>query len=367
MDAFKPTIEPTVTLQTIAGQMGLSRTTISNAYNRPDQLAPELRTHILEIAEGLGYAGPNPTARSLRRGKSGAVGLLLTENLSYAVTDPASVLLLQGLAGVCDIHSTNLLLLPYSPGGDRGASAVQDAVVDGFIVYTTNDDDPRLEAISRRKLPTVFVDEPRRDGFPFVGVDDYNGARQAALHLLEHGHRDCAVIIFPLAEDGYRGLVDPRRVATATYHITRDRLRGYTDAFQTAGIPVTELPVWECDVNSIENGIAGAKLLLDRNPRPTALLCLSDQLALGAIRAITGQGLRVPEDVSVVGFDDAPDAAASSPPLTTVRQPLREKGRVAGELLLGGWGDEPPTILLPTELVVRSSSGSRKQQQGSAI
>ena len=132
------------------------------------------------------------------------------------------------------------------------------------------------------------------------------------------------------------------------------------DALLSAGIQTPELPIWECEVNSVENGFAGAELLLDQEPRPTALLCLSDQLAIGVIRAVRDRGLRVPEDISVVGFDDIPGAVNSRPPLTTVRQPLREKGRVAGELLMTGWGDDPPAILLPTELVIRASSGPRK-------
>src|SRR4051812_9840757 len=149
------------TLQTIADRLGVSRTTVSNAYGRPDQLNPALRQKILDLARELGYAGPDAAARSLRRGHSGALGLIFTENLTYAVTDPAALLFLRGIAETCEPTGTALLLVPAPAGPEAGASAVQNAVVDGFFVYSVAEDDERLEAALARRIPTVLIDQPR--------------------------------------------------------------------------------------------------------------------------------------------------------------------------------------------------------------
>jgi DNA-binding LacI/PurR family transcriptional regulator len=356
-----------VTLQTIADRLGVSRTTVSNAYGRPDQLNPALRRKILDAAAELGYCGPNPAARSLRRGKSDALGLMFTESLSYAVTDPVAVLFLRGIAEATDPAGTALLLLPFLPGRSGAADPVRAAVVDGFIVYAVAEDDARLAAVLARRLPTVLVDQvpaaaggdavPGAAGAARVAIDDRAAGRLAADHLLALGHRRLGVVTFPLADDGFAGFADPARQAAATYGLSRARLGGYADAVRAAGLPWESVPVREAPLNDAALGRAAAADVLDREPRPTALLCFSDLLALGALEAAAERGLRVPGDLSVVGFDDAPFAATAAPPLTTVRQPLVEKGRVAARLLLDGWpADDPPALLLPTELVVREST-----------
>src|SRR5581483_8822522 len=163
---------------------------------------------------------------------------------------------------------------------------------------------------------------------------------------------------FPLADDDYAGPADLARQAAATIPISRARLAGYADALAAAGLAWDAVPVQETRLNAEESGAAAAAALLDRSPRPTAILAFSDLLAGGALRAAATRGLHVPADLSVIGFDDIPAAAAATPPLTTVRQPLLEKGRIAGQLLLEGWpAHEPPTRRLPTDLVVRASTG----------
>ncbi len=340
-----------MTLQTIADALGVSRTTVSNAYNRPDQLAPELRERIMATARELGYAGPDPAARRLRSGRRPAVALMFSARLSYAFTDPAAVALLQGLTEATEDKGYELLLLPGRRGEETEFVAVRDAVVGAFCLYCMPDGHPAVQAALDRRLPVIIVDEPRLPGAFYVGIDDRAGARCAAEHVAALGHERVAVVIDRMRDDGHSGFSSPERIAASGHRGSRERVAGYLDGLPSGG---DGIPVYETPAN--ERGVAGAAVeaLLALGSPPTALLCATDQIALGALEALDARGLRVPEDISVTGFDDVPAAAGAD--LTTVRQPLVEKGRQAGRLLL-----EPNTereVILPLELVVRGSTGA---------
>jgi DNA-binding LacI/PurR family transcriptional regulator len=352
-----PAMARRATLQTIADQVGVSRSTVSNAYNRPDQLAPELRARILAVADDLGYPGPDPAARRLRSGHSGVIGLLFTEALSYAFRDPAAVVFLRELAREAEAAGTALLLIPSPPGADA-AGAVRDAVVDGLCVYSMADGQPSVQAALDRRLPIVIVEEPVVAGHAFIGIDDRGGTRAAAEHVLALGHRRIAVVVDRLIPDGRTGAVDAAREAAATFHIGRERLAGYREALEAAGIAWAGVPVQE-QPNELDDGVTAGHALLVADTRPTAILAATDQLALGVLRAARELGLHVPGDLTIVGFDDVPEAATSDPPLTTVRQPLQEKGREAARLLAELQAGGPPRrVLLPVELVVRGTSAA---------
>jgi DNA-binding LacI/PurR family transcriptional regulator len=342
-----------VTLQTIADRLEVSRTTVSNAYNRPDQLAPELRERILAAARELGYPGPDPAARHLRSGRREAVGLLFTESLFYVFSDPGAVLFLRGFARATEEAGLSVLVVPSLKGDDPLRSGVRDAVVGSFCVYSMPERHPDLRAAVERRLPLVVVDEPRTlEGAAFVGIDDRRGARLAGEHLVGLGHRRLGIISFRMTDDGYTGPLTPEREALGTYPVTLDRLDGFRDAVEAAGAD------WEGEeivLNSPENGAAAMRALLARDSRPTAVFCDTDRLALGAIAAVREAGLSVPGDVSVVGFDDIPEAEAAR--LTTVRQPLLEKGLAAGRLVVEGEAAAGRRVELPVELVARRSSG----------
>lgn len=339
-----------MTLQTIADALGVSRTTVSNAYNRPDQLASELREKVLEKAKDLGYAGPDPAARRLRSGLRGAIGMVFSDRLSYAFTDPGAVGLLQGLTEATEAKGFELLLLPGMRGERQEAVAVRDAVVGAFCLYCMPEGHPAVAAAYDRRLPVVIVDEPRipAGGF-FVGIDDHEGARLVAAHVAALGHEHAAIVADRLVDDFTEGLAGPERIVRSNCKVSRERVAGYV-----AGLDTTNpVPVYEALSNFPDCGERAAAAVLSLSPRPTALLCSTDVLALGAIEALRERGLDVPGDVSVTGFDDVPAAAAAD--LTTVRQPLVEKGREAGRLLL-----EPGTereVILPVELVARGSTG----------
>ena len=337
-----------MTLQTIADALGVSRTTVSNAYNRPDQLAPALRRKVLETAHELGYAGPDPAARRLRSGRRGAIGLMFSERLSYAFTDPGAVGFLQGLTEATEAKGYELLLLPGMRGEEQEVVAVRDAVVGAFCLYCMPDTHPAVSAAMARRVPVVMVDEPRSTGSFFVGIDDHEGARRAAAHVKELGHERVAILVDRLVDDGYEGLADVDRIARSNCKVARERVAGYV-----AGLDSTApIPVYDTLGNFEAPAARGARELLSGEARPTALLCATDVLAFGAMRGARELGLDVPGDVSITGFDDVPQAAAAD--LTTVRQPLIEKGREAGRLLMEQ--NTEREVVLPLELVTRGST-----------
>jgi DNA-binding LacI/PurR family transcriptional regulator len=346
------------TVKEVAAEVGVSPATVSNAYNRPDQLSPELRARIFEAAKVLGYAGPDPVARGLRRRRTGVMGVLYPDRLSYAFADPVSVMFLEGVSEAAEEARLGLLLVPGTPREARDPAAVGEAAVDGFVVYCLAEDDPLVDAALERRLPIVLVEHPPREGVPSVTTDDLVGARAAAEHLLELGHERFGVISLELAPDVEGGLAGPERQRAAAYRPSRLRLQGYAAAFEAAGIPWEEVPVYEVAESAPEQGKIAAEVLLAQDPRPTAILAQSDQVALGVLEVARKTGLSVPEDLSVVGFDDVPEASRTEPPLTTVYQPHIEKGLLAGRMLIAQLREEEPpdTALLPTRLVVRGST-----------
>jgi DNA-binding LacI/PurR family transcriptional regulator len=346
------------TLKQVAAEVGVSPATVSNAYNRPDQLSEELRERVFGAARRLGYAGPDAMARGLRRRRAGAVGVLYSDRLSYAFADPAAVEFLRGVSVATEEAGLGMLLVPGSSMADRNPRAVGEAVVDGFVIYCMAEGDPLATAALERRSPAVLVDRPGSGQTPSVGIDDVGAARAVAEHVIGLGHERLAVVSFELSPGATGGLADARRRDAATYLPARFRLEGYAQAVEAAGLSWEDVPVYECAENVPSQGAEAARVLLATSPRPTALLCLSDQLAMGVLEAAREGGVSVPKELSVVGFDDIPQAARSEPPLTTVNQPHAEKGFRAGSMLIAQLRGEaaPPSEVLPTELVVRGST-----------
>ncbi len=344
------------TLASLAAELGVSRTTVSNAYNRPDQLSAPLRARVLEAARRLGYPGPDPVARSLRTRRAGAVGLLLTEALSYAFRDPAATGFLEGLALACERGGSGLLLVPVSPEL-ADVTAVHQAGVDGFVVYSVQEDDPHFKAVLERPVPTVVCDQPVGvEGVDRVGIDDRAAMLDLARHLTALGHRRVGVLCMRLGPGRHNGLADEARQAGATYPVQRQRLAGLREGLAEVGVEWADVPVYERFEHSVDAGQSATAELLAAHPDVTAVACTSDILALGALRHAAQHGLTVPDDLTVSGFDGVPEAMRAG--LTTIRQPVLEKGRAAGELLLDrGERNRPRTVMLPTELVVGATSG----------
>lgn len=354
-----------VTLRDVADEVGVSVKTVSNAFRRPDQLSARLREQILTTAERLGCAGPDPVAAGLRRGRVGAIGFAYANRLSYAFEDSVSIDLLAGISAVAEPAGAGLLLVPGSATAARPAASLGDAVIDGLIANSLADDDPLLAAAINRRLALVVIDQPLParmvelgvPDIPWIGIDDYAAAAALARHLLALGHRRLAVVGFGLQRAAGRGLVDECSQQNATYAVSRRRLAGFRDAAMGAGVDWSQVPVHQGADSTVAEGEAGTAAVLATSPRPTALLCLSDRLAEGALNTAAGLAFRVPEDLSIAGFDDAPAAAQLG--LTTIRQPTRRKGVLATEALLqilaGGTVQQPRR--LATELITRTSTG----------
>lgn len=347
------------TLDDVADAVGVSRATVSNAYNRPDQLSAQLRVEVLRVAKRLGYTGPNPIARSLATKRTGAIAFMLDTGLSAAFSDPALSITLDALATAVDPEGHALLLLPGGHDGGPRADRVLAAQADLAVAYSLADGAPALRAVRQRGLPLVVIDQPVIAGAARVGTDDRAGAVAAAQHLLELGHRHFGILSAQCLSTPRGGPLTAEEAGRSRFRDNRERLAGYLDTLSAAGISPEHVPIWETSGLSRDEAMIGAIGLLDQPSRPTALLCMSDELALAAMTAAKERELAVPADLSIVGFDDTPGARWSDPPLTTIHQDLVGKGRLAGELALrllaGRRMPEPAT--LDVELVVRGSTG----------
>ncbi len=347
-----------VTLQTVADKVGVSRMTVSNAFSRPDQLSATLRTKILDAAQELGYAGPDPAARALARGSSGAVGVLLTSSLTYAFSDDVAVRFFGAIAQ--ELSDTGLALTLLNGESRNEVVQARDVAMDGAIVYACTPATDSLQWLRKRDIPLVYVDQDPVDDVPSVNVDDRAGARAAAEHLVGLGHRRIGILI--AGTDGLHGLVPDLAATAATWTRTsRERAYGYLDALTPAGIePISHRQL----DNNAEDAREAARLLLSGDHRPTGILCYSDVLARGVLLAAEDLGLRVPDDVSVIGFDDSAVALSTRPQLTTVRQDVPLKGKAAASALIqsmqarrAGEDLDVPHHVYPTTLVVRGSAG----------
>lgn len=359
-----PTPRRRATLASLAAELKVSRTTISNAYNRPDQLSADLRERIFATAKRLGYPGPDPVARSLRTRRAGAVGLVVTEPLTYSFSDPAALNFVAGLAESCEEAGQGLLLVAVGPGRStaEGSNAVLSAGVDGFVVYAAADEDPYLQLVLQRHLPVVVVDQPTDiPGASRVGIDDRRAMRELTDYVVSLGHREIGLLTMRLGDD--RGdaewsvrVADAARTRDTPLRVQGERIGGVCDALAAAGLDAAALTVVETFEHGPESGGAAAELALATNPRITALMCTADVLAISAMDFLRARGIYVPGRMTVTGFDGIPEAIKRG--LTTVAQPSMEKGRIAGRMLHSPPRSGLPIVeILPTELIRGRTAG----------
>ena len=332
----------------VAREAGVSKTAVSFAFNSPGRLAPETAIRIRAIADDLGYR-PNPVARMLTQRQTLTIGVLTPQALSVIFSNPFFGAFSEGVALAAEEFGYGLHFI--SPLHGSLARAMSRATVDGVVAIGLSNDHPEVEQIRRAGLPIVLVDSTALPEHGSIEIDDTGGARAAADHLIALGHRDVLVIgVEPAAPSV--GL-DPDGVMGR-------RLRGYRDAFAVVGVTLAaeRLIIGPA---SIEGGIAAMQRAWEDGLRPTAVLAMSDVMAIGAMCALRELGQRVPQEVSVVGFDDIDLAPHVDPPLTTVHQPIRRKGEEAVRLLLTvvDRRDQvrPEHRRLETRLIVRGSTG----------
>ncbi len=347
------------TLKQVADLAGVSLSTASVVFSGARPVTESTRDRVLAAATELGWSGPNPLASSLRRGRSGVVGVVLSERLLYSFRDPYSAAVLDGLADALDASASSMLLLPRPPASLLGlehdqttVARMSGAALDGVVIAGCGlADDPVVTHLHARGVPMVGLGGAPDERLPRVLVDDRAATAGLARHLRDLGHERVAVIAFPLQLDGAQGLVSAERLHGARVTEARERALGVFDV-------LGPVPVVEVVANSQTAGEQAARRLLDVDParRPTALVAESDVLAAGVLAAAASLGLDVPGDLSVTGFDGV--TIPWAPELTTVVQPGAEKGRVAGEMinrLLEG--EQVDDVAMPATLRLGATTG----------
>jgi len=331
------------TLEEVARLASVSRSTVSRVINDHPNVRAETRERVWKAIRQSGYQ-PNVVARSLVTNRTQIISVIIPESVTTLFTDPFFSLLLRGTTETCNAHQYHLMLSLFTAKADRHEMyqrVLHSGYLDGAVVASTTLDDPLIPDLLHDHVPFVSIGRYPDDRVHYVDVDNVGGARMAVEHLIRLGHRRIATIAGPLSMTS-----------------GQDRLNGYQQALEARRIPIDDALIVEGDYTEPSGGVAVHQLL---PAEPTAIFAASDIMAIGVLKALREAGLRVPQDISLVGFDDIPTASAVEPALTTVRQPIERIGSVAVEVLLSVLEDTPsenPTthrLVLPTELVIRAS------------
>ena len=337
-----------VTLAEVAELAGVSLMTASYTYNRPSRVSERNRSKVLAAAAQLEYAGPDPSARSLRRGSTHTLGVVMGEHLSYAFDDPGAVSFLAGIADVCAECGYGVTILPIT-GGSEDVSRIAGAAVDGFVVWTTADDDPVLAAVRAMKRPAVVHGGPAVSGLGLVTVDNRAAARAVGALAFAGAERP-AIVSQPLSRERISTVTRGTDIPEVLFPVTRDRLEGYRQAVEDAGIAWGDVTVAVCARNDATEAERLATVLLASAEPPDVIAAMSDEQAAGVVRAARTTGRAIPDEVAVTGWDDA--AVAAQLEITTVAQSLRDQGAACARAALG----QQPNPPAPAWSIVRRRS-----------
>ena len=337
-----------LTLKTVADALGVSVATISNAFNRPDQLSAKRREEILQACSDMGYYGPNKAASSLRKGHFNIIALVLPDSLEYMVTDPVASQFIKGVAEGLKETQTNLLL--FSGSSDSVHEVVD--FVDGFICYGGPRNAKLRDQLAKLDKKVVTVDFDIQ-GKPSVNIDNQRAAFEVAQNVLKQGVKNPAILGLRLIDSKFTCRVYDSELLDVNTSIAHRRLDGYMQALQENHIAIGNDRIWHIPESNQHYAAIAAREALSTNPRPDVLLCMSDIIALSAMREALQMGLRIPEDVKVVGFDGIEETRRFHPTLTTVHQYSDEKGRRAAKLFLSG---DTASLNLNYEIIQGESS-----------
>ncbi|MGB8211923.1 MAG: LacI family DNA-binding transcriptional regulator [Anaerolineales bacterium] len=327
-----------VTIVDVAEQAGVSFGTVSRVINNDAHVKKETRERVLKTMERLGFVA-NRQARSLAGGKSHSIGVLVPDLGTGYIGE-----IIRGIDAELSLTDLDLILYTTHRTASKEASYVANlatGMVDGLLLVLPRNPVDFIGNLTQRKFPFVLIDHQGAGGdCPAVGATNWQGAYNATEYLIKLGHSRIGFIT---------GSMDLGCAA--------DRLAGYRSALRTYHIPEAPELIYEGTFFQ-PDGYAGASAMLDLTVPPTAVFASNDVMAMGVMDAVRNRGLRVPEDVSIIGFDDIPQASLVRPALTTINQPLEKMGRVATQVLLDLLGHpdkEAVRIELPTQLVVRDS------------
>ncbi len=346
----QPALPQMPTIKDVARAAGVSVTTVSHVFNETRPVAPETQRRVKAAIDQLGYY-PSNLARALKGEPTGTVGMLVTSS-----TNPFFAEVISGVEERCYERGYSLILC--NTGDDRQRLNAQlktllQKRIDGLVVMTTNADLRFFKDLRRyRGLRIVAIDTEEMDEVPVINDDSGSGGAIAARHLIARGFRRIAVLAGPKAH--------PRALR---------RLAGFRDALEAAGHPLDPTLRYCTELTLAGGARATRKLLAEQALRPEAIFCMNDLAAVGALHVLSEEGLEVPRDISLVGYDDIEIAAYCRPPLTTVRQPTEEIGHTAAERLIAlVEGAEQPSesVALAPQLIERSSVGYGPAWEGKA-
>ncbi len=330
-------------LEDIAKLAGVSRSTVSRVINNHPNVSQQTRERVLKVIQEQRFR-PNMAARALVTQQTRALSLVIPQAVADTFTDPYFPTLMQGVtqkANQCD-YAVVLWIGNGAEEEERFCERIlSNSLFDGLILASLVNNDPLIPRLTQAAFPFVLIGPPQLDNLNYIDVDNARAAEVAVSHLIRLGRQRIGTI------------TGPHNMGAAL-----ERLAGYRNALERAGRPVDNTLIAEGDFRE-DSGYLAMRTLLPR--RLDAVFVASDMMALGAIRAIHEAGLRIPDDIAVVGFDDIPIAASTKPPLTTVRQPIRELGSLATQVLidlLNGVIEPPYQLILPAQLVIRETCGA---------
>ncbi len=333
----------TLTLEDIGRLAGVSRSTVSRVINSQESVSSDVRDRVMEVIDRTGYV-PNAAARSLVSGKSGVIGLVIPSRVHSLFEDPYFSRLIQGISSATNRAGITLSLFLFQTD-DEDASlyprVVTSGFLDGLIITATRTEDPLLQRLVGSPLPIVMIGRPDVGGISYVDVDNQRGGLEAARHLTSLGHRRIGVISAP---------------DTTTAGV--DRLAGFVDGLAESGVALPPELREHGDFTE-ESGFMAMNKLVEQ--KPEAVFVASDTMASGALRALQELRIRVPDDISVIGFDGLPHSESSIPKLTTIRQPVRRTAAAAVDLLnrlIDGDASVPTSEIMPIELIIRESTAA---------
>jgi len=338
---------PKVTIVEVAKRAQVSLGTVSRVINNDAHVAPETRERVSSVIQEMQYVA-NRQARGLKGMKTNVIGVLVPDLATSYIGE-----IMHGIDAELAHHQFELMLFTHHRIAVKEASYVANMVqgmVDGLLLVLPRNIADYTDTLTRQNFPFVVIDhQGSGDPCPSVGATNWQGGYNATEYLIKQGHKRIGFIT---------GSID--------LGCSQDRLKGYRSALRTHHIPEMPELVYEGDFNQ-PDGYAGASTLLELPTPPTAIFASNDVMAMGVMDAVRNRNLRIPDDISIVGFDDIPQSAMINPSLTTVQQPLEQMGRVATQMLLGILKNpkkDVGRIELPTELIVRSSTSVPKNGTG---
>ncbi|HKM98575.1 MAG TPA: LacI family DNA-binding transcriptional regulator [Buttiauxella sp.] len=318
-----------ITIKSLAKELEVSHTTISNAWNNPDKLSLKLRNKILSHAQTIGFQGPDPLGRALRTGKSDTIGIIFNDSMSYVFIDQHDINLMRGIAMECEKQNTNLVLIPLN-NRQRADNPQMTTLVDGYILNATHNNEAIIQQTLARQLPIVTLDFSLPQ-YSSVAIDNAGAMHEICLYLLAKGHRCFGIIAFPSHKNA-SGLSPLSEPLNGDNVLMLTRVNACREAFISKNVSLENCWLFETqhDEAHAENA---AQALLSAHPDITALICLSDRFAAGAVHYCLKHHISIPQQVAITGFDNTV-VDSQGIGLTTISQDARKKGETAVKLLL---------------------------------